>query len=243
MQPLICRLIKQVAYEAIRATGELAPHLPEMRHAPVLLDNSTYSPWLSDSYFQIASERVWGYTPRDQLRCYELWSLVQQSKKLGGGALVEVGNWRGDTGCLIAQAAAHFGIPDRVYLCDRFERMAKAELGDASQLTGKLLLDDLVARLRLDNVEVVPGLFPDTASLRITEPAFRFVHIGVDVYQSGKDSLEYLWPRLVSGGIVVFDHYGTYGFESLTLLVNELAPLSDRVFVHNLNGHGVFIKR
>src|SRR5579864_2978643 len=225
MQQLISRLIKQVAFEVIRATGELPPHQSEMRHAPVLPENSTYSPWLSDSYFQIASERVWGYTSRDQLRCYELWSLVQQSNKLSGGALLEVGNWRGDTGCLIAQAAAHFGIPDHVYLCGTFEPVAKTGSGKVSQDKGKLVLDALVARLRLDNVEVVQGVFPDTTSLRITEPAFRFVHIGEGVYQSAKASLEYLWPRLVPGGIVVFDHYGTYGSESLTRLVNELAPL------------------
>jgi O-methyltransferase len=246
MHQQISRLIKQIAFELIRATGELPTNTPEVRHGPVLLENATYSPWLSDRYFPIAMERVWGYAAPDRLRCYELWSLVQQSKKLNGGAIVEVGNWRGDTGCFIAQAAAYFGIPNRVYLCDKFERSQvpstdqRAE-SDKAGKSSKSAVEALVARLRLENVLIVPGNFPAETAVQVDEPGFRFAHICVDD-QSAKEVLEYLWPRLLPGGVVVFRYYGTYGCTSLTRLVNDAASLRDRIFIHNLNGHGVFVK-
>jgi O-methyltransferase len=212
----------------------------------VLLENATYSPWLSDRYFQVAKERIWGYTAPDHLRCYELWSLIQQSKKLSGGAFVEVGNWRGDTGCLIAQAATFFGIPGRVYLCDKFERRQAAPTDrhaapDTLGATSKPMVDSLVARLRLENVQVVPGIFPAETAGQVTEAGFRLAHICVDD-QSAKEIMEYLWPRILPGGVVVFRYYGTYGCASLTRVVNDAASLGDSIFIHNLNGHGVFVK-
>jgi O-methyltransferase len=54
--------------------------------------------------------------------------------------------------------------------------------------------------------------------------------------------MEYVWPRLVSGGIVVFDDYGTHGCEGVTRLVNEMSVLNDRTFIYNANGHGILLK-
>ena len=235
MRQQIYHLIRYVANELIRATGELPTNTPEIRHAPVVPENATYAPWLSDSYFQIAMERVWGYGAPDRLRCYELWSLLQQSKKLSGGAIVEVGNSRGDTGCLIAQAAAYLGIPNRVYLCDKF---APSQTASTS---GKSIVDALVTRLRLENVQIVQGTFPAETAAQVDEAGFRLAHVCVND-ESAKDVLEYLWPRLVPGGVVVFRYYGTYGCTDLTRLVNDAATLGDRIFIHNLNGHGVMVK-
>ena len=64
----------------------------------------------------------------------------------------------------------------------------------------------------------------------------------VDVYQSTAESLEWIWPRRVPGGIVVFHDYGTHGTEGVTPYVNEFANHSDRLFTHNVNGHAIFIK-
>lgn len=231
MHPSIARLLQETAYAVVRATGELPPRVPDIRHAPVLPATATYSPWLSDRNFKVAMDQVWGFRIADHLRCYELWSLVRQSVKLPGGALLQAGASPGEMGCLIAVAAAYFAIQERVYLCDAFARPgSRAEL------------DALVARLRLHNVQVVQATFPLEAA-GITDSSFRFVHVDLDASQSSKEAFDYLWPRLIPGGIMVFDDYGTYGCEAVTQLVNELALSSDRLFLHNLNGHGVLIKR
>jgi O-methyltransferase len=35
-----------------------------------------------------------------------------------------------------------------------------------------------------------------------------WVHIDVDIYQSVRDCIRFLYPRLVPGGFMVFDDYG-----------------------------------
>lgn len=244
MNQSLSRIIKRSAYSAIRSTGELPPHVDGVRHAPLLPRFATYSPWLTDKRFLVTTEQVRLHTLVDRLRCYELWSLVQQSAKLGSGALIEVGVWRGGTGCLIAAASG--GSP--VYLCDTYKGVVNAgdmdtrykggEHSDTSIETVQKLVDSM----GLPSVHILSGIFPQETGHLVAE-TFRFVHLDLDVYTSTKESLDFIWPRLVSGGIVVFDDYGTHGCEGVTRLVNEVAKESDRLFVYNANGHGILIKR
>jgi hypothetical protein len=57
----------------------------------------------------------------------------------------------------------------------------------------------------LEGATVVQGIFPDSA---VKMPPVAFVHLDCDQYQSIKDSLGYLLPRMVEGGIIWFDDYG-----------------------------------
>jgi hypothetical protein len=115
MQQWISNLIHEAPRSVVQMTGELAPLAENIRHAPILPSNSTYSPWLADDNFQIAMRTVEGNTLLDPLRCYELWTLVRQSQKLGRGALLEVGAWRGGSGSIIAKAADLYVASPNVY--------------------------------------------------------------------------------------------------------------------------------
>ena len=51
------------------------------------------------------------------------------------------------------------------------------------------------------------GFIPDTFhGLKIDSIAW--AHIDVDIYKSINDSIDYIYPRLVPGGFMVFDDYG-----------------------------------
>lgn len=245
----VARLLKRFGYDLIRAVGELPPLHPQFRHAPVLPVKATYSPWLTDRAFQKGFQKISTHTLVDQFRCYELWTLVGNSAKLDPGGLIEVGVWRGGTGCLIAEAAKHFGISDPLYLCDTFEGVVKAGAMDTRYVGGEHrdTSEDLVRELKdslgLDSVKILKGTFPDDTGHLIPEQAFRFAHLDVDVYQSTKEILNWLWPRLVTNGIVVFDDYGTHGCEGVTQIVDEFASRRDALLIHNLNGHAIVIKR
>ena len=52
-----------------------------------------------------------------------------------------------------------------------------------------------------------------------------------------------MWPRLAPGGVVVFDDYGFPACPGVTRFVDEQRLLDDRLVVHNLNGHGIVVKR
>ena len=209
---------------------------------------ATYSPWNIDCAFQAVYSEVMPNTLVDKYRCYELWQLAEQSAKLEAGALLEVGVWKGGTGALIAKRAALSGLVEPTILCDTFKGVVKAGEFDSTYKGGEhqdSTAADVVAlmgRMGIDNYKILEGIFPEETGEQISQLQFRFCHVDVDVYKSAKDVVEWLWPRLVSGGIVVFDDYGFQSCDGVTAFVNEMRKWSRCQIVHNLNGHAVAVK-
>lgn len=56
------------------------------------------------------------------------------------------------------------------------------------------------------------GLIPSTF-VGLEQHKFSFVHIDVDLYRTTLDCLEFFYPRLVSGGVMLFDDYGIRIYE------------------------------
>jgi O-methyltransferase len=209
---------------------------------------STYAPWQADEEFRSAYEAVRPNTLVDVWRCYELWSLVGELRDVPG-AILEVGVWRGGTGVLMATRAAALGLDEPVYLCDTWAGVVKTGDVDTYYRDGKH--DDasretvaaLAAALGRTNVELLQGVFPDETADRIADNRFRLCHCDVDVYRSAKDVFDWVWPRLEPGGMVVFDDYGFPACPGVTKFVDEQRLLGDRTVIHNLNGHGLVVKR
>jgi O-methyltransferase len=209
---------------------------------------STYAPWRADADFRRVYETIRRNTFVDVWRCYELWSLVGELRGLAG-AILEVGVWRGGTGVLMAARAASLGIEDPVFLCDTWHGVVKTGSVDTYYHDGKHDdaspgdVEGVAARLGLENMELLLGVFPEDTGDRIADRTFRLCHCDVDVYRSASDVLEWVWPRLSHGGMVVFDDYGFPACPGVTKLVDEQRLRDDRLVLHNLNGHGLVIKR
>jgi O-methyltransferase len=209
---------------------------------------ATYSPWNIDGPFQETYDQIKDHTLVDKYRCFELWQLVEQSSKLPSGSLIEVGVWRGGTGALIAKQAKRCGIRERAFLCDTFSGVVKAtsrdsiykggEHGDASRLG----VERFLSALEIEVGGILEGVFPDQTGRELEDRRFRFCHIDVDTYDSAKDVFEWVWDRLVPGGIVVFDDYGFWSCDGVTAYVEEISAAPDRLVLHNLNGHAVLVK-
>lgn len=208
-----------------------------------IMPYANYSPWLNDKEFNNVFDIIKTNTLVDIYRCYELWQLVTQMKNVEG-EILEVGVWRGGTGCLIAKAAPE----KKVYLCDTFQGVVKASHLDSGYKGGEHadtsadIVQQLAASLHLNNIEIVTGIFPEDSSHLITSKKIAFCHIDVDTYSSAKDTFEWVWPKLSRGGIVVFDDYGFYNCAGVTRIVNEQRGKEGRLILHNLNGHGIIIK-
>lgn len=210
---------------------------------------ATYSPWNVDNEFQDVYNKIKNHTLVDILRCYEIWKLVEQVSKLKQGACIEVGTWKGGTGGLIAKGADRFGISDPVYLCDTFTGVVKA--GDEDSIytggehsdTSREIVEDLLNNdLEVDNVKILQGIFPEETAHHVADKKFRLCHIDVDVYQSSKESVDWIWERLVPNGIIVFDDYGYHECDGITKHVEEQMKLDDRMVFYNLNGHAIIVK-
>lgn len=210
---------------------------------------ATYSPWNTNTEFLNTYEKVKAYSLVDIYRCYELWTLVEQVSKLSEGCIIEVGTWRGGTGGLLAKSAKKSGINDQVFLCDTFKGVVKAGAEDSvyrggeHENTSRELVEDLVQnKLELDNVEILEGIFPDDTGHQVEDLKFRLCHIDVDVYNSSKDSVDWIWDRLVPNGIVVYDDYGYHECNGITKHVEEQMDMEDRIVLYNLNGHAIVMK-
>jgi len=245
----IQRLLGAFGVQLIRLQGPVsetgAPELVYERILPV----ATYAPWNSSPDFLSTYSLIKDNTLVDRYRCWELWTLVEQAEKANDGMILEVGVWRGGTGALMAKKALLDGSSARVYLCDTFEGVVKAgsydtiykggEHADASQH----IVEDLLQKMDITNARILKGIFPDDTA-RLIEPDIRFslCHIDVDVYQSARDVMAWIWERMLPGGIVVYDDYGFKGCGGIAKYVNEQLTERDRLVLHNLNGHAIVIK-
>jgi O-methyltransferase len=146
----------------------------------------TYSPWLSDNEFLNTYKIIKDFTMVKIERCYELWDLGKQSTKTDG-AIVEVGVWRGGTGCLLAMSAPI----KSVYLADTFDGVVKASKNDNYYIGGEHantsleIVSGLLASARVNNVRLLKGIFPDETATAI-KGQISLPHVDVDVYQVGK---------------------------------------------------------
>jgi O-methyltransferase len=217
---------------------------PEYKYSRIS-PTAHYAPWLSDEAFGRLYDNVKEYTLVDIYRCFELWELAKQATMTPGDFL-EVGVWRGGTACLLAEASAE--SRKTVYLADTFAGVVKAGPGDGAYSGGEhadtsmKIVEQVLHSVGANNFRILQGIFPDETAHCI-DGTLAFVHIDVDVYKSTKDIFDWAFPRVSSGGIVVFDDYGSDRCPGVTRLCNELKHRSDLIFIHNLNGHAIVIKR
>lgn len=211
---------------------------------------ATFAPWNMDAAFQKTYNAVKDNTFVDIYRCYELWTLVEQSSKASAGALIEIGTWRGGSGAIIASQAENLGITEPVYLCDTFSGVVKASAHDVTFYKGgehadtsAEIVERLVSKqLGLTNTVILKGVFPDETAHKITSEKFRFCHIDVDTYQSAKDIVDWIWKKMSLFGIIVFDDYGFKYCEGITTYVEELRHQPNSLLINSLSGHAILIK-
>lgn len=209
--------------------------------------NSTYSPWLKDEQFLNIYNKIQNNTLVDIFRCYELFTLVKQTSKLKSGSLIEIGVFEGGTGAIIAKQSELSNINEKVYLCDTFDGVVKSSEHDPNYNDGehkatRITVENLLKNMNIQNTLILEGIFPDDTGYEIEDLQFRFCHIDVDVYKSAKDIVEWIWPKMVIGGIIVYDDYGFSTCKGIATQVEEQIDLEDRIVIHNLNGHAIIIK-
>lgn len=225
----------------------------ERRYPPgygVVEPVANYRPWDTDAAFQEVYELVREHTMVDVYRLWTLWFIAHQladdPRAAGAGVpgdVLEVGSWRGGSGAVLGRALAEgaggtggerAGAPSAasartIFLADTFAGVVKAGTRDTYYKGGEHAntsvdtVQELLARVGVTNVELLAGIFPDDRGEEIADRRFLLCHIDVDVYQSARDTFEWVWPRMVRGGVVIFDDYGFYGCEGVTSYVNELA--------------------
>jgi len=143
----------------------------------------------------------------DLVRLYFLLNQIEYIKNNNiAGLIAEVGVFKGTTARLFHQA-----FPDKeMLLFDTFEGFderdinhqkenSKAEIGGwKASLT---YVQDFVGKSTL--VKLIPGYFPDTTKNIDPNNRYALVHLDADLYSPQISGLEYFYPRMTQGGVII----------------------------------------
>lgn len=84
----------------------------------------------------------------------------------------------------------------------------------------------------------IPSILPS-----LNEEKYKFVHIDLDLYEPIKGALEYFYPRVVSGGIIVFDDYGGNLWPGAKKAVDDFCIKNHIKAISLSSGQSVVIKK
>jgi|SRR5579871_3576932 len=90
-------------------------------------------------------------------------------------------------------------------------------------------------------VRIVRGAIPGTLS-RFQGGAVSFLSIDMNCSLPEKAALEYFWPKMVDGGVVVLDDYGFAGHEAQKAVVDEFVAERSVPLLRLPTGQAVIIK-
>lgn len=221
-----------------------------LSHYSKILPHSRYSPWGCDKYFQKNFDILRNYTLVDEYRLFELYTLALQCCTLDGDFL-EVGVFKGGSAGIIQSALNKLESNKKFYIADTFNGVVKTNPEKDNAYTGGehavsiSYVQKLFSLLSFQPPNVLTGVFPDDHP-NFNPQKLCFVHSDVDAYDSTKDIIEWCLPKLVVGGIIVFDDYGFEACQGVTEYVNTFmlskSNLNQFRFIHNLNGHAILIK-
>lgn len=179
-------------------------------------------------------------------RCFMLYQFAKHASVLSAGDVAQVGVYKGGTAKMIA--GCFLKTDKKVFLFDTFEGLPalsekdRRENGNANNIggTGRMSDDNKISGGKeskkqfsdvhfeevknyladCPNVEIKKGYFPETAR-GLEGNKFCFVYLDADLYQSTKDGLEFFYPRMVPGGIIMFDDYQTGNWPGVERAVRE----------------------
>jgi hypothetical protein len=136
----------------------------------------------------------------------QVMSLVDAVKNVPGD-MAELGVASGASAKMIAARA-----PERtLHLFDTFEGLPAPIEGDSPRFKKgqyRYALEKVQEYLKDGNMRFHKGLFPESAH-EASHLRFAFVHLDVDLYEPMKAGLDWFYPRLNKGGILICHDYDT----------------------------------
>ena len=175
-----------------------------------------FSPWVGETGFRDYDQLCDGLSLTSPESRHALYSLARQALSLQG-EFWECGVFMGGTARMLAALIADHGLR-RLRLFDTFAGSPEIDHSvdipypkrDHTSEQQKQALSAEAVRARLpaqEGISLHPGLVPDSfAGLEASTIAL--AHIDLDLYHGVRGCCEFIYPRLVPGGIMIFDDYG-----------------------------------
>lgn len=200
--------------------------------------------WWRDDDFNAYLSRFgeeWGMNAGRRWTMHQLLRMVATIP----GDSAECGAWRGASSFLICKANESSMLAREHFIFDSFEGLSEPDSSDGSHWhRGDLSVHEDAVRANLsdcNNVHFMRGWIPTRFS-EVAERRFSFVHIDVDLYEPTRDALEFFYPRLSSGGMLLLDDYGFSTCPGATRAVEEYTTRENLQVVGLPYGGGFLIK-
>jgi len=136
---------------------------------------------------------------------YLIYSVARAQSK-HHGAIAEVGVFRGGSARLICEVKGDKPL----HLFDTFEGLPESteeDRGVHRKHQYACGVEDVAAYLKdFDNVHFHKGIFPDSTE-GVPDQQYCFAHFDVDLYDGTKACLEYFYPKMIPGGIIISHDY------------------------------------
>lgn len=175
--------------------------------------------WWSQHDFASPRALIEPYTMMPDARLVRLERSVRALITAGvEGDIVECGSARGGSAALMAVCLKRQKSDKKIHLFDTFDGLPEPTDDDpehAAEWVGKCrggldevqeLFDSLEVR---DRAVFVKGRFDETLAYHAPQRV-ALLHLDADWYESTKICLDVLWDKLVPGGIMQVDDYGTW---------------------------------
>jgi O-methyltransferase len=146
----------------------------------------------------------------DYQRLAMLSAAVQITRDIPGD-VIEFGSFRGGSAGVILQ---QLPTNKTLHVCDSFEGMPNVSVKDNFHQEGDFAdtgLDRVRAGLSKlgQNFAIHAGFFSETIPEMEKDPSLKFslVHVDADLYESIKECLEFSYPLMRKGAVMIFDDY------------------------------------
>lgn len=241
--------MKKIARKVLAAIGRtlgLSIHVQRLNHAKsdfVLIDRFIFSPFLNQEKEVLRyidsinkADAAWSDNFYKQCRYYSLAQIaLKAAESFPNHDIAECGVWKGHSAHMVSKIFSEHGFEGIFHIFDSFEGGLSDKVDKDKNLVREMTAEEIahekyifssnqekVAAVLKDFpfIKLYPGWIPERFN-EVSDRAFSFVHIDVDLYEPTLDSLIFFWERLVTGGFIVVDDYGSSQFPGATLAVDE----------------------
>lgn len=169
--------------------------------------------------------------------------------------VAECGTFKGLSAYQIANLLKNKSFNKNFYIFDSFEGLSEFKAKDidpnnknidfeARRKEFSCSQDIVMGRLKdFDFISYHKGWIPERFEDVSEDVKFGLVHIDVDLYQPIYDCLEFFYPKMVSGGIIVLDDYGYLGFPGAKKAVDDFMINKQDLLLSFPSGVGFILKR
>ena len=140
------------------------------------------------------------------------------------GDFAELGVWKGNSAAILAEFAAKSG--KHLFLFDTFSGFDQRDLVNLDQSHTPRFADTSIGYVREtvghDAITTyIQGFFPASVTIEVETRTYALAHIDCDLYEPMKAALEFFYPRMPRGGMLILHDYSSGTWSGATQAIDE----------------------